>query len=317
MARSLGSLLKPALVIAAEVVPGIPPAVVENVYLPLCVFWTGRVETALPLPSALVVSLSGLPGTGKSTLVRACSALLERLFQRRVCGFSLDDVYLGKALRSDLARRVHPLLASRGVPGTHDVDLAVATLDKLLEAKPEDFTKLPRFDKLTDDAAPREKWPVFQGRPDLILLDGWFWGTLPGSVESLARPLNAREATQDSDGRFRALVRTALGGRYQELFGRSHLHVHVAAPSHEASVRWRIDQGRNDLVARGHDPAQLDPARIRSFLELFERVGTWPRASRSEVVIQLGDDHLPLRVTPTPDLAAEWERACVVDASSE
>ena len=38
---------------------------------------------------------------------------------------SLDDLYLPKAERLRLARDVHPLLATRGVPGTHDVALGV------------------------------------------------------------------------------------------------------------------------------------------------------------------------------------------------
>jgi len=34
---------------------------------------------------------------------------------------SLDDFYLGHAARLQLARDIHPLLATRGVPGTHDI----------------------------------------------------------------------------------------------------------------------------------------------------------------------------------------------------
>ena len=34
---------------------------------------------------------------------------------------SIDDFYLSKAKRKRLAASVHPLLAIRGVPGTHDV----------------------------------------------------------------------------------------------------------------------------------------------------------------------------------------------------
>ena len=35
-----------------------------------------------------------------------------------------DDFYLTQAQRQDLAQQIHPLLKSRGVPGTHDVPLA-------------------------------------------------------------------------------------------------------------------------------------------------------------------------------------------------
>jgi hypothetical protein len=58
------------------------------------------------------------------------------------------------------------------------------------------------------------------------------------------------------------------------------------------------------------DPAELDPERIRRFLDLFQRVGTWPRAARCELRVLLDDRHLPSRTVASPDLVDEWARAC-------
>jgi D-glycerate 3-kinase len=295
------------LVLAAQAAPGVPVAMLEQVMVPVCRLWAGRVQARPVRP--VVVSTSGLPGTGKTTLLRVCSALLEQLGVR-ACGFSLDDVYRTHEERRQLAAQVHPLLAARGVPGTHDVELAIATLDRLRDPAPQQETPLPRFDKLLDDRAPSAAWPVVRGRPDLVVLDAWFWGAAPPPDASLDPPLNLREAREDADGRFRAHVAHALAGRYQDLFRRSELNIHLAAPSHEASVRWRIEQGRSELAARGLDPAQLDPERIRRFLDLFQRVGTWPRGAGSELRVVLDDGHLPSRVVPSPDLVEEWARAC-------
>jgi hypothetical protein len=48
---------------------------------------------------------------------------------------SLDDLYRTRAERQAMARQVHPLFATRGVPGTHDVDLGLATIAALRRGK--------------------------------------------------------------------------------------------------------------------------------------------------------------------------------------
>ncbi len=75
-------------------------------------------------PGLTVIGIAGAQGSGKSTLVRD---LAERLAGDglRVATLSLDDLYLTRAVRQDLAARVHPLFATRGVPGTHDVALGL------------------------------------------------------------------------------------------------------------------------------------------------------------------------------------------------
>ena len=80
--------------------------------------------------SSSTQSVSVLPsGIHRSRWSSACAVRRgagNRLFRslsprfERAVTFSMDDLYLGRAARVDLARRIHPLLATRGVPGTHD-----------------------------------------------------------------------------------------------------------------------------------------------------------------------------------------------------
>src|SRR6188472_2123866 len=83
----------------------------------------------LPRRRAALVGLSGLQGSGKSTLARqiAAAASAHGIATEVL---ALDDFYRGRGERAVLARTIHPLLATRGVPGTHDL----ALLDRTLRA---------------------------------------------------------------------------------------------------------------------------------------------------------------------------------------
>ncbi len=137
----------------------------------------------------VVIGLCGAQGSGKSTLLRRWVEILQREDLPAVA-LSIDDFYLPRAERSALARTVHPLLITRGVPGTHDVELAQATIDSLAEDEP---TLLPAFDKATDDRRPRSQWRSCQGPMRVVILEGWCVGALPQTAAQLAQPVNALE----------------------------------------------------------------------------------------------------------------------------
>ncbi|MFC3212746.1 hypothetical protein [Novosphingobium panipatense] len=83
-----------------------------------------------PRNGPLVVGVCGAQGSGKSTLAAALKAHFEA-GHRRVAILSLDDLYLTRQERTQLARQVHPLFATRGVPGTHDVALGIDLIDRM------------------------------------------------------------------------------------------------------------------------------------------------------------------------------------------
>ncbi|MBC7881156.1 MAG: hypothetical protein H7Y37_07455 [Anaerolineae bacterium] len=93
----------------------------------------------------------GPQGSGKSTLANGLVPILAQLGLRAVA-LSLDDFYLTWAERQDTGDSE---LIYRGPPGTHDVDLAVYTLESL--KKQQRFTWIPRFDK-SAHAGQGERW---------------------------------------------------------------------------------------------------------------------------------------------------------------
>ena len=216
-----------------------------------------------------LVGLSGLQGSGKSTLAAQLVAAARR---ERIdaLAMSIDDFYLGRGARLHLARDIHPLLATRGVPGTHDVRLLVDTLDALQSARADRPARVPRFDKGRDTRLPPSRWRRIARRPDLVILEGWCVGVPPQASTVLHRPLNRLERDEDADARWRTWVNTQLSHCYVPLWQRLDRLVLLQAPSFDVVMRWRDEQERA-LRAR-HAPRAMSPAALRRFLMYYERL---------------------------------------------
>ena len=97
-------------------------ALIRAVHAPLAAQLAGRAQT-----QPLIVGLCGAQGSGKSTLAAVLAALLRHQGLPTAV-LSIDDLYLTHAQRQQLGHTVHPLLRTRGVPGTHDIQLGLALL---------------------------------------------------------------------------------------------------------------------------------------------------------------------------------------------
>ena len=225
-------------------------------------------DTALALPHATpIFAITGLQGSGKSTLAAQMAALAHARGQQ-VAVLSIDDFYLGKAERKLLARTVHPLLSSRGPPGTHDIALAMETLENLRAGA---ATPLPRFDKLGDDRLPTAMWPRTQGRCDLVVLEGWFLKTPAQEEEDLVAPINLLERNEDADGRWRTWCNQALARDYPPLWQYIDMLWFLQGPDFDVVPTWRWQQ---EQTLQAGDPLRVRMTReqVERFVQLFERV---------------------------------------------
>ncbi|MFC0590086.1 kinase [Novosphingobium aquiterrae] len=217
-------------------------------------------------PGFTTIGICGAQGSGKSTLVAALAGQLAAQGVR-VATLSLDDLYLTRTARQRLAREVHPLFATRGVPGTHDIALGLAVLGALTQGEP---APLPRFDKASDDRAPESQWPRAPADTQVLLFEGWCLGAGPQAEAALAEPINALEANEDPQGIWRRHANAALAEDYQRLFARIDRLILLAAPSWSVVATWR-EQQETDLRTKG-GAAVMDPAGVARFIQHYERL---------------------------------------------
>lgn len=241
--------------------------------LPLLLDWLARRRGAGPL----IIGLAGAQGSGKSTLAQS---VVQRWAEPRprlatagtawptagqsAAAVSIDDFYLPRTRRQALADRIHPLFATRGPPGTHDLPLLFDVLERVRAGQP---VRLPVFDKLADDRLPPQHWRPFQ-RIDLLVLEGWCIGARPQPDGLLATPVNALEAREDPDARWRRHANQALAGAYSRAWAKLDGLAFLAAPDWPTVPRWRAEQ-------EASIGGRMDSAAVERFCAHYERLTRW------------------------------------------
>ena len=222
-----------------------------------------------------IIGINGCQGSGKSTLADYLCTVVAEKYHLPTVALSLDDFYLTKAERIELARKIHPLLAQRGVPGTHDVNLAIDTISSLASGNKALIT---RFDKSMDDRVPEANSETITGHIGLIVIEGWCFGAKSQAPNSLIEPVNHLERLEDPDGVYRDYVNTALATQYPQLFELVDSTAMLRAPNFKTVFEWRLEQEQKlieKLRSTKTDPASvstMSDQEIRRFIQNFQRI---------------------------------------------
>ena len=248
--------------------------------------------------TAPLVGFSGCQGSGKSTLVALMAKVMREVHGISTVVLSLDDFYLTKAARSALAESIHPLFATRGVPGTHDLALLNETIATLRQPPPGGAVPVPAFDKALDDRTEMVHWRQVSAPMQLILLEGWCVGLSPQQESELAAPINPMEAEQDPSRVWRGEVNRQLATEYADLFGKLDALLLLQAPSFDAVFEWRWQQEqRLSQQFQQNHPDEPDPTMSRSevadFILHYQRLtehGLRTLPDRADFVWQLATD---------------------------
>ncbi|MDF1589828.1 MAG: kinase [Gammaproteobacteria bacterium] len=220
--------------------------------------------------STVIIGVNGAQGSGKSTLTDLLVFLLKQRFKLNAIGLSIDDFYLTKQQRKQLATEVHPLMITRGVPGSHDIELATSTITKLVSGQLN--VAIPRFDKASDDRYPPEHWDIVSDKVDIVILEGWCVGAQAQSPEQLTEPLNALESQHDPKAIWRQYVNQKLGDDYPALFDLIDIWIMLKAPSFDCVYAWRLEQEQKLRDTLKDDHATMNDQQIAFFIQHYQRI---------------------------------------------
>jgi len=265
---------------------------VQRWYLPLAQQIT---KARVNEQGSLLVSFNGAQGSGKSTLTAFLKLILTHHFKLNTVEISIDDFYLTKQQRLQLAGEIHPLLETRGVPGTHDIKLAVDTINCLRRCSKNNPCRVPQFDKACDDRKSESDWPVISTPVDIILFEGWCNHAPVQTKQQLDQAVNELEQVDDHDGLWRSFVNDQLEIYHRQLFDQSDLLIYLQVPSFEKVYEWRGLQERklskdNNLS----NQAVMNEQQLKRFIQHYERITRScleKLPDQADIVLILNDQH--------------------------
>jgi D-glycerate 3-kinase len=210
---------------------------IKNFLIPICFWIAKKANNRKPY----FVGLAGGQGTGKTTISSIIKIILEKYFKLNVFKISIDDFYKTRKERIALSKKVHPMLLTRGVPGTHDINMM---LDFFKKSKAKKFKtmKLPNFNKAVDDRFPKNKWNKINKRPDVIIFEGWCVGARSETNKTLTKSINSMEKANDHKLVWRKYVNQQLKTKYKKLYSQLNCMIYLKAKNFSLLQKWRLKQ---------------------------------------------------------------------------
>jgi D-glycerate 3-kinase len=210
---------------------------IKNFLIPIC-FWIAKKKDN---KKPYFVGLAGGQGTGKTTTSSIIKIILEKYFKLKVFKISIDDFYKTRKERISLSKKVHPMLLTRGVPGTHDINMMLNFFKKS-KAKKFKNLRLPNFNKAIDDRFPKNKWNTINKRPDVIIFEGWCVGAKAETNKTLKKSINSMEKANDHKLVWRKYVNQQLKTKYKKLYSQLNCMIYLKAKNFSLLQKWRLKQ---------------------------------------------------------------------------
>ena len=242
---------------------------IKNYLIPLC-FWISK-KALKKRP--YFVGLAGGQGTGKTTISSLIRIILIKYFKLKVFRISIDDFYKTRKERIHLSKRVHPMLLTRGVPGTHDINMMLSFFRK---AKSKKFKrlKLPTFNKAIDDRFNKKKWYDLKNKPDVIIFEGWCVGAKSEKNNTLKKTINSMEKAKDQKQVWRKYVNQQLKTKYKNLYSQLNCLIYLKAKNFSLLQKWRLKQERKLwLSTKSKSKLKImSKGDIINFMQTYQRI---------------------------------------------
>ena len=262
-------------------------------YLVPMSFWIAK-KTNYKRP--YIVGLTGGQGTGKTTISSILMIILKKYFKFNVFKISIDDIYKTKNDRIKLSKKIHPLLKTRGVPGTHDINHMLNFIKKI-NSKKFKLTRLPKFNKAIDDRFSKTIWYKVNSRPDIVIFEGWCVGAKPESQKTLNKAVNLMEKNDDKKLIWRKYVNNQLKKEYKELYSKLDCLLFLRAQNFRLLQKWRITQEKKLKVKTKSSKAKqkiMTKKEVLNFMQTYQRItqNMFKNAPKyASIVLKLNSNH--------------------------
>ena len=255
-------------------------------------FWISKKTN---MKRTIIIGLAGGQGSGKTTISSILTLILKKYFRLNVFRVSIDDFYKTRKERRILSITKHPLLMTRGVPGTHDIDLMLRFFTKV---KSKNFKKIeiPKFNKAIDDRYKKNFWYKLKSKPDVVIFEGWCVGAKAQTINQLKKPVNSLERIYDQRIKWRSYVNNQLKTKYNILFKQLDGLLYLKAKNFNLLKKWRLKQERK-LWTKTRNKRNLkimSSGDLLNFMQTYQRITQQmfkDATKSSSVIMNLNSKH--------------------------
>ena len=264
---------------------------IKSYLIPVSFWIANKVNKKKPI----IIGLAGGQGTGKTTISSIINLILVKYFKLKVFKISIDDFYKTRKERYKLSKKVHPLLMTRGVPGTHDIDL-ILRFFRIIKKRNFKSLSLPKFDKSIDDRFNKNQWYKIKSKPDVVIFEGWCVGAKSQKNIELKKPINSLEKMEDKSMKWRKYVNFQLAGKYKTFHNMLDCLLYLKAKNFSLLRRWRLKQEKK-LFLKSKNKKNLkimNKNEVLNFMMTYQRITEqmFKTAKKiSSIVMTLNNQH--------------------------
>ena len=242
---------------------------IKTFLIPLC-FWISKKADK---KSPYFVGLAGGQGTGKTTISSLIKIILSKYFKLKVFRISIDDFYKTRKERISLSKRIHPMLLTRGAPGTHDINMMLSFFKKV-KSKKFKRLKLPTFNKAIDDRLNKKHWYELNEKPDVIIFEGWCVGAKSETNNTLKKTINSMEKVKDQKKIWRKYVNQQLKSKYKNLYSQLNCLIYLKAKNFNLLQKWRLKQERKLWIKSKikSNSKIMSKGDVMNFMQTYQRI---------------------------------------------
>ena len=242
---------------------------IKSFLIPLCFWISKKADKKRPY----FVGLAGGQGTGKTTSSSLIKIILTKYFKLKVFKISIDDFYKTRNERISLSKKVHPMLLTRGVPGTHDIDMMLKFFKKVKNKKFKRL-KLPTFNKAIDDRFNKKRWYDLKEKPDVIIFEGWCVGAKAEENKTLKKSINSLEKVNDQKLIWRQYVNQQLKTKYKKLYSQLNCMIYLKAKNFSLLQKWRLKQEHKLWLKTKKSSSHkiMSKGDVINFMQTYQRI---------------------------------------------